>query len=353
MKKLFLIFAVICLVSVYAATSLAAEVAAAEDAAKGPSVTTKGLNLDLSGYVQTSYTVFDDDAGEDDTFKIKRARLKVAAEFFPMWHTLIQYDFASSALKDAYVTYEPRPEFKLKAGQYKIPYALEERTSSSKIATIDRSEVLGEIATSRDIGLMAEGELMEGLVEYGIGVFNGNETGGTDDNDKKDVVGRVAVCPARGSEGPLAGLMVAGAFQIGEQPMMGVDALGAEIVLGDEQRTRYIGTASWTYNNFTAQGEYAFQDLEDTGVESDGYYVLAVYDFETNGIIVSPVVKYETFDPDDSVGDDETNVTTLGVTLHFNGKKDYTKLLINYRIIDEEPVDMDNNEIIVQWQGKF
>ncbi len=97
---------------------------------------------------------------------------------------------------------------------------------------------------------MVDGAMMENKVGYGLAVINGAGINTTDDNDKKDIVARIWAKPFLGSEGsPLAGLMVAGATQFGETPMMGevVDPItGAitEVDLGDENRTRWIGTAA-------------------------------------------------------------------------------------------------------------
>jgi hypothetical protein len=363
--KRLLLFAGICFVLGLAADALARdpaldllvqkgivtedEVASAEAKAKKRAVMAAGEKLEVSGNWQVRYSMYPDD-NKDDEFKLKRIRLKFKSYFAENWGAAVEYDFASSGVKDAYVTFEPMSELMVTGGKFKVPYAYENLNSSSKQDTIDRSQVIGEIASEFDIGAMVSGKVMEGMFEYGAAFVHG--TGGSEDNDKKDVIGRVAVHPMKGSEGPLSSLMLAAALQMGDQPMTMEGADGEEITLGDEERTRYIGTALVEAYGLRAYGEYLYQKLEDSDVESDGFYVTVVYDIPVNDMIVSPVVKYEQFDPDDSVEDDEETVTTIGAAVHF-GKKHYNKVEINYRIKDEEPVDEDNNELLVQWQHKF
>ena len=366
MKNLFMFFAVVCLVSVFVSSAIARdpvvdvlvnkgivsedEIAAAE-AAAGGTWGSSSPDVTMGGYGQARYTIYDDDSGMDDTFSLSRLywmmRGTVAEDWSVHVGAYLSHDFV---LLDATLTWEIDPMFNLSAGQFLLPFSFEQLTSSSKLDTVDRAVISDSCCDHRDIGVRANGSLMENKVTYGVAIVNGNGINTTDNNDKKDVVARVQVQPFLGTEGPLAGLLVAGAFQTGEQPMMGVDALGAEIVLGDEKRTRYIGTAVWKFEDIKLQGEYLQQELEDSGITADGYYVLGTYDLEVAGQTVQPVVKYEQMDPNDDVDDDETKRTTLGVNW-FAGPK--TKISVNYRIIDEEPVDVDNNELIAQWQQAF
>ena len=55
---------------------------------------------------------------------------------------------------------------------------------------------------------------------------------------------------------------------------------------------------------------------------------------------------------DESGDDDEKTISTSGVAARFS-KKHYDKLEVNYQIIDEEPVDEDNNVLVARWQHKF
>lgn len=333
------------------------EIAAAEAEAVKTTWQTYSRDITMGGYVQAWYTWVDEDAGVDDTFSVGRLYWWMRGDITDKWSVFVgpylSHDFM---LLDAMVKYEHADWLNISAGQFLLPYSYEQLTSSSRIDTIQRAQVTNMCSNHRDIGVRANGAFAEGKVSYGAAMVNGNGINTTDDNDKKDVIGRVQVQPFLDSESsPLTGLLVAGAFQYGEQPWIvtTVDpATGASVDtdIGDEKRTRYLGTVIWNYDKFKVQGEFAQEELEDTNVTMDGYYVLATYDVNVDSMIVQPVVKYEEFDPNDAITNDETTITTVGANLFFGGKK--SRLALNYRLIDEEP-EVDNNELLAMWQHIF
>ena len=371
MKKLLMFFAVVCLVTTFVSSAIARdkmvdllvkkgvvteeEIATLEAETGKTAILTGSNDIAIGGYVQPQYRWVDGDANVDDTFQLRRVYFYVVGYVFPQWRVCFSYDFKPEAVIDAWVTYEYASWLNVTAGQSLLPLCLEQMTSGSATDTIERAMISNSLP-HRDIGVKVHGSAMDGILGYGVAIVNGNGINTTDDNDKKDIIGRIQVQPFLGSEGPMAGLLFAGAYQTGEQPWIvsTVDATGASIDtdMGDDKRTRYLGTLVWKYDGFKVQAEYAQAELEDSGVTSDGYYVLCTYDFPIDNMIVEPVVKYEDFDPNDDVTDDETTVITIGANLHFNGVKHLTKLQVNYRLIDEEP-EVDNNELIVQWQHRW
>jgi hypothetical protein len=331
------------------------ELAAYEAEATGTTaMQTASNSILMGGYVQPRWEWTDAEVGDAyNSFRIRRAYWYIVGSVFPDWDVFFSYEFVPGVVIDANITYKYAPWLQVTAGQFLLPFSLEQLTSGSKLLTIERAMVSNALADHRDIGIRFAGTLMEEKVGYGAAVVNGNGINTTDENEKKDIVARVVARPWCTGEGPLCGLTAAGGIQIGEQTVWGVDELGADVDLGDEKRTRYIGTIQWVYGGIDVQGEYLYEKWDDTDVESDGFYIQGGYGWPVNGMIVEPVVKYESYDPDDAVSDDETSVITIGANLHFNGVKHLTKLQANYRIIDEEPVDTDNNEFIVQWQHRW
>ena len=373
MKKSFMFFAIACLMLLFAMPVLAREpladflvkkgiatdeeIAAWEAESKPSSMRSRSQELMLGGYVQALYTQKDDAVDFDETFSIKSTYMWLKGYVAPDWCIFISWYIHDPKMFDAQITYEYNPMLRISAGMFLLPYSTDLLTSPSLVDTIYYDLASLRIADHRDIGVMAEGAMMEGKVGYGLAFVNGNGINNNgDNNDKKDIVARIWAKPFLGSEGsPLAGLMVAAATQFGEQPMTGqvVDpATGAitQVDLGDESRTRWIGSAQWKFNQIKVQGEYMYQDLEDSDVTSDGYYVVATYDVPIQRMILQPVVKYETFDPNDDIDDDETNITTLGANVFFANKK--ARIALNYRMIDEEP-EVDNNEFLAMMQLLF
>jgi len=371
-KKSLFFFAITCLALAFAAPIFAAEpisdllvkkgvlteeeLATYEAEAKCHSLMTGSCDLMLGGYVQALYAWKDEEANFDDTFSIKTTYMWVKGYVAQDWYVFVSWYVHNPMLIDAKLTYEYDKMLRISAGQFLLPYSFEQLTSTSQIDTIYRARVSDTLASHRDIGVMADGEFMEGKVGYGAALINGNGINTTDNNDKKDAVLRVWAKPFLGNEGsPIAGLLVAGATQFGEQPMIAtttdpVTGAVTETDLGDESRTRYIGTALWTFKQVKVQGEYLYQELEDTDVKSDGYYVLATYDVPVQEMILQPVAKYEQFDANDDVDDDEQNIVTLGANLFFAAKK--ARVAVNYRLIDEDP-EIDNNEILGMFQMIF
>jgi len=373
-KKLFLFIAITSMMLIFAAPLFARdpaldvllkagkvteeELAAAEAEAKCSAMKSQSCDLMIGGYARALYTWKDDATNFDDTFSINSVYMWARGMVAKDWYIFLSWYVHDPMLIDAKLTYEYDKFLKISAGQFLLPYSWEQLTSTSKIDTILRAGVSNTLASHRDIGVMAEGALMEDKFGYGLALVNGNGINTTDNNDKKDIVARIWAQPFLGTEGsPLAGLMVAAATQFGDEPniMTTTDPITGVITetdLGDQTRTRWIGTAAWTFKQIKIQGEYLYQELEDTNVKSDGYYVVATYDIPVNqvGMILQPLAKYEQLDANDDVDDDETNIATLGANFFFADRK--ARIALNYRLIDETP-EIDNNEVLGMFQLIF
>ena len=171
----------------------------------------------ISGFVQGMYQANLSDEGElvDNTFRMRRVRLSVDGKLSKTVSYKIQGDFTRSPmLVDAFIKYKPCRAFAIQLGQFKTPFSLESPINPVNLEIFDYGEnvqqlvgykdVCGVGALGRDLGLMATGSLfpVEGeegykysIVDYAIGVFNGNGANNLDNNNRKDVVGRLEVHP--------------------------------------------------------------------------------------------------------------------------------------------------------------
>ena len=98
---------------------------------------------------------------------------------------------------DVWVAYAPSRAFHLQAGQYDVPFTLENRTSDKYLPFMERSlavRVLGA-PTNKDMGVMAYGETDDGLLYYSGGVFNGDGQNKVSPDNRADVIGRVFAHP--------------------------------------------------------------------------------------------------------------------------------------------------------------
>ena len=113
----------------------------------------------ISGFLQAGYQ-YSDTSSE---FFVKRARLSLTGDIVPKFDYKIQFEFAKPRLVDAYLQYRPFPQFGLRAGQFKIPFSLENTEygvsafefidyplALSRLMAFD--EVCGLAASGRDIG---------------------------------------------------------------------------------------------------------------------------------------------------------------------------------------------------------
>ena len=308
----------------------------------------------ISGFVQGLYQANLHHDGEliDNTFRMRRVRLSVDGNLSRTVSYKIQGDFINSPmLVDAYVKYKPCREFAIQVGQFKLPFTLENPINPVNLEIFDYgesvqnlvgySEVCGVGGLGRDIGVMATGSLFpvfggEGykysIVDYSIGVFNGNgpinfkkNEKGLDNNNRKDFVGRLEVHPG------LKDLTLSGSFYYGKyykdeenngtrnRWSAGAQYNDGKIVV----RGEYIGGKTGYYN--TVDPEFS---LIERHYFSNGYYVVAGYNLQAGEQKIMPVLRYEHFTKDNSIVDGGTNWYTAGINYwplkSVNFKLDYS-----------------------------
>jgi phosphate-selective porin OprO/OprP len=175
------------------------------------------FRIELGGRLQTDF-----DAAESGTrtlagqflgsqFLIRRARLNLDGRFYRWIGFRIEAEFTEGVgLKDAYLDLAFLPEARLRLGQFKVPFSLEELTSSLFIDFVERS-IINTLAPMRDRGIMLYGDLMQGAISYYLGGFNGTGEDTSDNNGDKDLAFRLAFAPFRSSDSFwLKGLQFAG-----------------------------------------------------------------------------------------------------------------------------------------------
>ncbi|MBN1918025.1 MAG: hypothetical protein JW889_08965 [Verrucomicrobia bacterium] len=322
-----------------------ADIVAAETEGPNNWMAKQAYDIYISGYIQAGW-IYTDGGDPDNAFSINRARVQFDGTLGEAWGFVAQVELADDPhLLTTGVSYR-YGNGSIFLGQNKVPLVLENITSSSMLETINRSAI-ATMLDDRDLGLFVDYGFMEGKMGVQAAVTNGTGTNAAETNDNKDYTVRVWGKPFMGSENPADGLMVAGAFSMGDQQEL--DEL--EVDLGDFTRTVWVGTVAWTYSGIKVQGEYVNidQDLAAGGsAETDGWYVLACYDLPMDGMTVTPLAKYETTDPQIGVGGDWV---TLGVRLSFVGTHD-VKLEANY-VMESLDVGDDLDEFILQLQAKF
>lgn len=313
-----------------------------------------GDYIKLSGFVQGMYQANLNEGGElsSNTFRMRRVRLSVEGTLYKGLTYKIQGDFSRSPmLVDAYLKYKVADAFAIQLGQFKTPFSLESPINPVNLEIFDYgegiqklvgySDVCGVGGLGRDIGLMATGSLFpikgdEGIkyhvVEYALGVFNGNGPTTTDNNNRKDLVGRLEVHPG------LKALTLSGSYYYGKYTK------------GDNvncTRNRWAAGAQYNDGKLVVRGEYLsgttgfmdhilgedgqVTDIIEIPTKSEGYYALAGYNFKLGKEgkqTLMPVLRYEHFDKNGLSG---TEWYTVGINYwplkSLNFKFDYSLMM--------------------------
>jgi len=105
----------------------------------------------------------------------------------------------------AYGEYKMSNAFKVRFGQFKTPFELDELTSHEDLRMIDRGTTsalfVANSYSSYQPGLMILGELFKDKMplNYYLGVFNGSSRAvNVDDNSSKNIAGRIEFTPVKG-----------------------------------------------------------------------------------------------------------------------------------------------------------
>jgi phosphate-selective porin OprO/OprP len=118
---------------------------------------------------------------------------------------------STSGIVDAYVDARFKPWFKVRAGKFKPFVSLERLQSGSDIKFIERSYVSNNILPNRDLGAAIHGDVLDGKLNYSVGIYNGVVDGGDnstaqDTNQDKEYAVRAFATPFKDDVGLLSGL---------------------------------------------------------------------------------------------------------------------------------------------------
>lgn len=317
----------------------------------------------VSGFVQAMYSW--QEGGDDGAnyFRIRRARLIFKGK---LYKSLMDYnfttDFAGSVkIVDAYMRITPWKQFSVQVGAFRPSFTIENTFYGSlSMEGIDYPQVvkkmthLGDISglssAGRDIGVQIYGGFFNkrgfSILEYRLGVFNGNGVMvSKDDNKSKDIAAMLRV-------NPIKNLAFVGSCYIGEWNN-GVSKYN--------QRWRWSAGFRYDDGNVFARGEYIRGFTE--GVKSGSGYK----NFKSEGAYVqvggrffkqkfAPFVRLEYYAKNlyDQKGTGEPYYT-LGID--YNPIK-YLRLQLNYtcKTYNDHAVNTahyPHNVVEVMLTGKF
>jgi phosphate-selective porin OprO/OprP len=227
------------------------------------------LRVDLRGNVQADLRGSDVELDDSDTsrFDLARRRIGVEGRIGDVADFQIEREIASNGWRDVYLNVRADDRLQLQGGKFKLPFGLDENTSSRNLDFVYRSRA-SQLAPGRDRGVMAHGRV--GTVRYSTGVFahDGDNARGSDTVNSyggRTAAARLTVQPFRGSDTPMEDLHVGAAFTASDVPeglsdMRGDTALGhtffaAGYGVGGARRRAGL-EARWQAGPFGAQGEF-------------------------------------------------------------------------------------------------
>ena len=303
----------------------------------------------ISGFVQTLYQAdFNKDFKlEDNTFRMRRVRMSIDGKLTEKLSYKLQGDFVSSPmLVDAYLKYKVCDAFAIQAGQFKVPFTMESLINPVNLEVFDYGEEIFQLCgyndvskvgkIGRDIGIMATGSLFKienkngesfGIVDYQIGVFNGNGINNTDNNNRKNIVGRLDIHPWM-KELTLTGSIYNGTYNYD--------------TIRNGDRNRWSAGLQFKNKRITVRAEYigaetGYVDYADLAnpvektFSSKGYYAVAGYNFflgKEKSQSLMPVIRYDYIDGKTFNNDKGTSYFTVGLNYwplkYVNCKLDYS-----------------------------
>ena len=236
----------------------------------------------VSGRIHADYRAFSNDsgtaaaanAGSADTFDVRRAYLGVSGRFYGEWTFAVIADFAQSgsALDVAWINYGGLRPAQVKVGQFKMPFSLEELTSSRFLEFQERA-FGNALVPGKERGIMVHGAPLAALY-YGLALSNGQGKNANEPNaavDDKDVIGRVAVNLAEMTSSSDAVIHAGGGFTKGKLPVAAAPSARTEARgltffapaaftgtpgLQEMERERSGAEMSLAWNQFKLQSEW-------------------------------------------------------------------------------------------------
>ncbi len=163
------------------------------------------FTLKFKGQVQADgrYYGNDNTSSGNNQYLIRRLRPSIEGTVFRHFDFRLLTDFSGSAaaVQDAWIDFKYWKAASLRAGKFKSPVGLERLQGDPNKVFIEDS-LTSNLIPNRDIGFDLHGELLDGRLNYDLGVGNGVTDGGsadTDVHDDKDFFARIFSFPFKKS----------------------------------------------------------------------------------------------------------------------------------------------------------
>ena len=328
---------------------------------------------DLSAYIQVRGTYGNIGPAaktfNEDGFIVRRAKVILTGKAVD--HLTYRFQFISRSglptpeLQDAYVVYDRFNFAQFVVGQMVPPFGRERLSPDWQIYTMERSQISNNLVPSsqtlaRDIGVEAQGDVLDKYFEYAVGLYNGtgaNNLPSHNTNSNFLYVARVVGNPLKGdvqSDSPGISLGASVSYRKANGLTNLSNILNSSLPFtGTDFRYNFDGEI--TYHGFSFIGEYirailTSDEAKIKSVTSDGYYLQAAY-FVTH--YLQPMIEYQTFNPD-TYEESTKNVKWLTAGLNYYIVGDKFKLMADYTFERFGKLEANNTDMArIQLQVMF
>ncbi len=221
-------------------------------------------------------------------------------------------------LVNAFIDFRVNEQFRLRAGQFLVPFGLEGQEPIFLNPLINRSltvRTTNPLRMFRDLGVQASGDL--GMINYSAAIVNGTGANIAEQIDPKDLIGRIGLSLSQELE-------LGTSFHIGRYQPVGND--------DDFQRVRIGADASYEQGPYVIRAEYIYRedDQPDGSLSQQGGYLLGGYHLTDDWQIVS---RFETLDPNTDADNSEIIAWSAAVNYYFARQ---TRFTLNYEYRDDQ-----------------
>lgn len=278
--------------------------------------------INLFNYLQVRYTA---GPASTDQFSIPRLRTDLWGDLGERLGYFIEYDYVTSPSL-IYCWLDIKTDLtKISLGRFYVPFGLEYMTPPSRFDLIDPTNALWYyFGYSRDTGI--EVSKKYDSWKYYLALINGADNQNSDDNEAKDVTGRIVFTPQEGVAFGFSGYSGRSGSAEAEKSIAGIELdikQGALRIKGEG----FLGRMN--------------------GRDNGGYYLQPMIGEEGKGQVI---LRYEYWDPNSGQAGSQLCTTTLG--LNYWWEKEL-KVQANYEHKFEAANPVQNDVMLLQLQLNF
>lgn len=255
-------------------------------------------SVKIGGYSHIGYQ-YSDTTKQNNSYGIKCVFVVVDGKITKNLSYMIQANLGPTpAFYEFYGEWSPKSYFKVKAGQMKVPFSIENLMSRSTVENITGSQTVNNLVGGstdvlgsqhgggRDVGLQFAGSLLKfnkrDLVDYQIGVFNGNGINNMDNNNSKDFVSWLMFHP-------IAKLKICTSIYLGEAKYKSKEL--NESTATNHTRNRWSVGAEMDSRYLFGRGEYI--SGRDASFQREGAYLMLIGHLPLNLDLLGEVDSFD------------------------------------------------------------